>query len=271
MKLTGAKVLLTGAGSGIGLATAKRLAAAGASLALVGRDAARLAQASDAVARAGGKGHTIAFDLAAPDADHVALVGRVRDALGGLDLLVNNAGISSFCPLVDEDAARIERIVRTNLIAPMLLARAVLPGLLAQGTGRIVNVGSVYGSIGFAYFSAYSASKFGLRGFSEALRRELADTGVGVTYVAPRGVRTDMNPGTVYAMSEQVKATFDAPEVVADAIVRAVGARRAEVFVGQPEGFFARLNGVLPRFVDNALRKQNRIAAGFAAPASARR
>lgn len=271
MNLAGAKVLLTGAGSGIGLATATRLARAGAALALVGRDAERLAKAADAAAQAGGKATTIAFDLAAFDADHAALAARARDALGGLDLLVNNAGISSFCGLVDEDPARIERIMRTNLVAPMLLARAVLPAMLSQRSGRIVNVGSVYGSIGFAYFAAYSASKFGLRGFSEALRRELAETGVGVTYVAPRGVRTGMNTGNVYEMSKQVKATFDAPEVVADAIVRAVGGRRAEVFVGQPEGFFARLNGVLPRFVDNALRKQNRIAAGFAADASARR
>ena len=268
MNPAGAKVLLTGAGSGIGLATATRLARAGATLALVGRDPERLQKAAEAVARAGAKAHAFVFDLAA-DGAHAELVAAAHGTLGGLDLLVNNAGISSFCGLVEEDPARIERILRTNLLAPMLLARAALPGMIKQRSGRIVNVGSVYGSIGFAYFSAYSASKFGLRGFSEALRREIADTGVGVTYVAPRGVRTAMNPAIVYRMSEQLKASFDPPEVVAEAIAHAIERDRAEVFVGQPEGFFARLNAVLPRLVDGALRKQNRIAGSFASPSAA--
>lgn len=263
MKLEGAKVLLTGAGGGIGRATAARLAAAGARLALVGRDAERLRAAADTVAGQGSPAKVFPFDLAAADG-HGELVATVSAALGGLDLVINNAGVSSFCALADEDPARIERIVRINLVAPMLLARAALPGMTAQRRGRIVNVGSVYGSIGFAYFSAYSASKFGLRGFSEALRRELADTGVGVTYVAPRGVRTDMNPAAVYRMSEQVPMQFDPPEAVADAIARAIEQDRAEAFVGGAEGFFARLNGLLPRLVDRALRKQNRIAGGFA-------
>jgi short-subunit dehydrogenase len=268
MKLQGARILLTGAGSGIGLATATRLAEAGARLALVGRHPERLAAAVDLVQRRGAKALAFAFDLAA-GGGHVELVHEARTALGGLDLLVNNAGITSFRAFADEDPARIERIVRTNLVAPMLLARAALPGLIAQGSGRIVNVGSVYGSIGFAYFSAYSATKFGLRGWSEALRRELADTAVGVTYVAPRGVRTALNPDAVYRMSAQVRMQFDAPETVAEAIARAIERDRAEVFVGRPEGFFARINAVFPRLVDAALRRQNRIAGSFALPNTA--
>jgi short-subunit dehydrogenase len=264
MKIDGARILLTGGGSGIGLATAVHLARAGAALALVGRDAERLQAAADATAQHGRRAHVAQFDLAAGEG-HGALVAAVRDALGGLDLVINNAGVSSFCALADEDPVRIERIVRTNLVAPMLLARAALPGMIAQRRGRIVNVGSVYGSIGFAYFTAYSASKFGLRGFSEALRRELADTGVGVSYVAPRGVRTGMNPAAVYRLSEQVKMQFDPPEAVAAAVARAIEQERAELFVGGPEGVFARLNGVLPRIIDRALRRQNRIAGGFAA------
>lgn len=270
MKLGGAKVLLTGAGSGIGLATAVQFAAAGARLALVGRDPDRLGAAVDAAKRHGAAATAFTFDLSG-NGGHHDLVADARAWLGGLDLLVNNAGVTSFRALAEEDPARVEQVMRTNLIAPMLLARAALPGMIAQRRGRIVNVGSVYGSIGFAFFSAYSASKFGLRGFSEALRRELADTGVGVTYVAPRGVRTELNPDAVYRMSAQVKMQFDAPETVAAAIAAAVAEDRAEVFVGQPEGFFARLNGVLPRLVDGALRKQNRIAGSFASPSAAER
>jgi hypothetical protein len=84
-------------------------------------------------------------------------------------------------------------------------------------------------------------------------------------------VRTELNPDAVYRMSAQVKMQFDAPETVAAAIAAAVAEDRAEVFVGQPEGFFARLNGVLPRLVDGALRKQNRIAGSFASPSAAER
>lgn len=268
MKLEGVRILLTGAGSGIGLATVARLAGMGTRLALVGRNPERLRAAEELARRRGAAATAFPFDLAG-DHGHAELVQVARASLGGLDLLVNNAGVTSFKALADEDPARLDRIVRTNLLAPMLLARAALPAMIAQGSGRIVNVGSVYGSIGFAYFSAYSAAKFGLRGFSEALRRELAGTGVGVTYVAPRGVRTALNPDAVYRMSAQVKMQFDAPEVVADAIVRAVERDRAEVFIGQPEGFFARLNGVLPRLVDSALRKQNRVAGSFASPSAA--
>ena len=84
----------------------------------------------------------------------------------------------SFRPFSEEDPTVIERIVRLNTLVPMLLTRQLLPQLLSQGSGRIVNVGSTFGSIAFAWFATYSTSKFGLRGFSEALRRELADSGV---------------------------------------------------------------------------------------------
>jgi short-subunit dehydrogenase len=122
-----------------------------------------------------------------------------------------------------------------------------------------VNVGSMFGSIAFAWHAAYSASKYALRGFSEALRRELAGSGVGVTYVAPRAVRTPLNPPEVYRMAEQIRMKMDDPEPVARRIVEAIERDRKEAYLGFPESIFVRVNALLPRLVDRALRRQNSV------------
>ena len=261
MKLKDSRILLTGAGGGIGSALAMQLAAKGASLALLDRHAGD----GDSPCRAiGGTGcHAISVDLLDPSARDAA-VEQAATRLGGLDLLINCAGLMSFRPFTEEDPATLERIVQINLVVPMLLARQVLPRFLRQGHGRIVNIGSTFGSIGFAWFAAYSASKFGLRGLSEALRRELEGTGVGVTYVAPRAVRTQLNTGAVYRMAEVTKMNMDDPGWVAGRIVEAIENEAKDVYLGFPEKFFARLNGFLPRLVDGGLRKQNAQMAPFA-------
>jgi short-subunit dehydrogenase len=150
-----------------------------------------------------------------------------------------------------------------NVLAPMQLTRAVLPELLEQGSGQIVNLGSVLGSIAFPCFASYSASKFALRGFSEALRRELDGSGIGVTYVAPRAVKTRLNSAAVYRMAEAVKMPMDDPEAVARQVVRALESNRKDVYLGFPESLFVRVNALLPRLVDGALRKQNRVMQRF--------
>lgn len=158
----------------------------------------------------------------------------------------------------------LERLVHLNLVVPMLLVRQLLPDMLARDAGRIVNVGSTFGSIGFAWFAAYSASKFGLRGLAEALRRELEGTGVGVTYVAPRAVKTRFNTDAVYRMAEATHMKMDEPAWVAARIVAAIENDAKDVYLGFPERFFARLNSFLPRLVDVGLRKQNQVMAPFA-------
>src|SRR6202030_2205215 len=113
----------------------------------------------------------------------VGLSKQVIDATGGIDVLVNCAGIASFGLFDKQTPQSMETLWRINVLAPMQLTRALLPQMTARRHGRIVNIGSVFGSIGFAYFTTYSASKFAIRGFSEALRRELEGSGIGVTYV----------------------------------------------------------------------------------------
>jgi len=171
-------------------------------------------------------------------------------------MLIHLAGVLDFASYANQDPGFIQAMLRVNVEAPMQFTREVLPGMLERGHGRIVNVGSMFGSIGFPCFAAYSATKFALRGFSEALRRELAGTGVGVTYVSPRAVRTAFNPPVVHRMAEQGLMHMDDPNWVAMKIVRALERDANDVYLGFPESFFARLNGLLPRLVDRALAGQ---------------
>lgn len=255
MNVHGSRVLLTGAGSGIGRSLALALGARGARLVLVGRNIARLEETARQITASGGNASALAHDLGDPGS-HERLAQSAIDRLGSIDLLINNAGISGFGEFSRENPAAIVDIININIAAPLLLTRAVLPAMLTSGKGRIVNVGSILGSIGFPHFAAYSASKFALRGFSEALRRELADTGVGVTYVAPRTTRTTFNSDALYQLSAASGAAIDDPAAVATIIIDAINADRDDVYIGWPEKLAVHLNALLPRLVSIAIGKQ---------------
>lgn len=262
MMLLHSNIVLTGAAGGIGRPLALALAAKGARLAVVERNQQKLNELCQEITDQGGFARPVVADLS--NSEGVAkVVEQARQALGGLDVLINNAGIMDFICLEQQDTARIEQMIYTNVTAPILLARAVLPHFLERHAGRIVNIGSALGAIGFPHHAAYSASKFALRGFSEALRRELVDTGVSVTYIAPRATKTALNNDTTTRMLTATGANVDSPEHVANLIVQAIVQDRKEYSIGWPELFFARLNGLLPRLVDLGLQKQARIARQF--------
>ena len=264
MKLKSKRVLLTGAAGGIGRYVAMGLAKEGARVALVGRNADVLnSLAKEIHEQTGSDVYGICADLSSHSGRQSA-VSDAQKLMGGVELLINNAGVVDFCDFSDQDPAMIERIYQTNVIAPVQLSRMVLPEMLLQGEGRIVNIGSTFGSIGFAYFAAYSSSKFALRGFSEALRRELDGSGVGVTYIAPRAVKTSANSAAVYEMAKATNMNMDEPETVAAFIVESILKERVTAYYGWPEKLFVRINALLPRLVDGALRKQNQIMARFA-------
>ncbi len=263
MKLEETRVILTGAGGGIGSELAVRLASQGARLALMDRSESALQQTVGRIPDTAPRPLTFAVDLLDAVQRTTAADQAIR-RLGGVDLLINNAGLLSFRPFCEEDPEVINRIVQLNTLVPMQLARQLLPSMLERGSGRIVNVGSTFGTIAFAWFAAYSASKFGLRGFSEALRRELENTGVGVTYVAPRAVKTRLNSSAIYRMAEATKMNMDEPDWVAGRIVSAIRKEAREVYLGFPESLFARINALWPRLVDGATKKQNRVMMAFA-------
>ena len=246
-------VVLTGATGGIGRAIALQLAARGARLILVARNAARLEELRDEL---GGDPHRVV----AADLDTAAGRQLVVEACGtgpGPDLLINNAGISEFEFLESQSDDSIRQLVDTNLVSPMLLTRRLLPLLQRQKRSQVINIGSTFGSIGYPGFSAYCASKFGLRGFTEALRRELAGTPTRVSYIAPRATRTGLNSDAIVEMNHALGTALDDPELVAGTVLRTIrGLSRGDRYIGWPEKLFVRINALFPGLVDNTIRKQ---------------
>jgi len=259
MEIRDKNVLLTGAAGGIGRILAQRLSERGAHLALVDANEDALKEMASGIAHS----KIIVGDLSTAEGCQ-AVADSAQRLLGQVDILVNLAGLMSFRCFEDEDVDAMERLIQVNLLGAMRLTRELLPSMIERDSGRIINVGSVFGSIAFAYFTAYSASKFGLRGFSEALRRELYDTHIKVMYVAPRAVKTPLNTGRIMRMGQATKMNMDSPERVAREILKAVDNDRKEVYIGFPESLFVQINLRFPRLVDKVLAAQNRIAKAFA-------
>lgn len=255
-------VLLTGASGGIGSEIAELLLKEKCRIGLVGRCPEKMQQLRKRFISHAENICIIHGNINDPQ-QRKQMLEQMQSRFGAIDILLNAAGAMDFTRFEQQDESRIEQIIQTNTLAPMKLCQEVLPIMHAQGQGHIVNIGSIFGSIGFAYFTTYSASKFALRGFSEALRRELADSPIKVSYIAPRAVRTRLNSEKTYAMAEAVKMNMDSPDKVAQQIVGAIKKQRKDVFLGFPEAFFVRVNAILPRLVDFVTKKQNRIAEKF--------
>jgi short-subunit dehydrogenase len=255
MQLSGRVAAITGAGSGIGRALAQVLAARGCRLALADIHAAGLADTVATLpASAAASSHV--FDVAERDAA-AAWPAAVLAAHGRVDLLVNNAGVALGGTFEMVSEADFDWLMQINFHAPVRLTRAFLPHLRASDDARLVNISSVFGLIAPAEQTAYCASKFALRGFSNALRHELEGSTVGVTVVHPGGVATQI------ARNARVPAGVAAAEVArrrewtetklrmpplraAEIIVRAVEQRRARVLVGLDAQVAALLERLAP-------------------------
>ncbi|MDO9051969.1 MAG: SDR family oxidoreductase [Methylotenera sp.] len=262
MQLKNKRILLTGATGGIGKHLALLLARKGAKLAIVGRDTDKLEALANQIAQKGMVATQIIADFEVMgSAERVAT--EALEKLGAVDILINNAAILDFIQFEDQTPERIAQMIHINVTAPIQLARALLPHFKASNQGHYVMIGSILGSIGFPHYATYCATKFAVHGFSQALRRELVDTNIGVTYIAPRGVNTQMNDAATLAMLAKTGGNLDEPEKVATIVVNALENEKQEVFIGQPESFFAWLNGVMPQAVNIGLKKQVRLAKNY--------
>lgn len=220
--LAGRTAVVTGASRGIGAATARALATAGARVAILARSASRLEAIASELP---GNPIAAAADLS-DSASVAAAVARLNTAFGGApDILVNNAGIFRPASLDRTSLDDFTAAVQLNLVAPFLLVRALLPAMLARGSGHIVTIGSAADRQAFSENAAYSASKYGVRGLHEVLRVEIRHSGVRATLVAPGAVDTpiwndvpeDAGGGRFPPRSQMLQ-----PTAVADAILFAV-------------------------------------------------
>lgn len=229
--------IVTGASSGIGRAVALRLAAAGRTVVAAARRAAELDALAAEIGRTGGQVVTVLTDVSKLQ-DIEALVKQAVEA-GPIDVLVNVAGLGRVHSVMAEDAD-VEQMLTVNLLAPIRLMRAVVPLMRAQGRGSIVNIGSIAGEVGVD--GPYSASKFGLRGMTDSVRRELIGTGITVTLIEPGFIATPL--------TAERKGSMPGPEVVAAAVEDALVRPRRRVIVPRRYRAVALLAAVLPAAID---------------------
>ncbi|MBS0372122.1 MAG: SDR family oxidoreductase [Proteobacteria bacterium] len=255
-------ILITGASGGIGRALARSFASAGARVVLLGRQSRPLIELVATLRAEGHEARLVIADLLTTPPTDVAR--KAINAFGSLDGVINCAGVQHFGLSADQSAAATAETFAVNTVAPIQLIQALLPHLQGRPEAHIVNVGSIFGSIAFPCFATYSASKFALRGYSEALRRELAGGPVQVHYVAPRYTRTAINSEAVAHMADALGMHQDSPEAVAEQVLAAVLHKAADTYLGWPEKLFVRLNAILPRLVDRALIRQGRQMRPFA-------
>ncbi len=251
-ELKGRSVLVTGASGGIGAATALAFAREGARVALVARRAEKLKQVGDKIRAEGGTAVEIAADVA-DRADALRAAKAAEKALGGVDVLVNNAGINDYLLFSKQRLEAVEDIVRVNFLGAAAMTYALLPGMLERRSGHVVNVASTAGLRGIPYSAAYSASKFALVGFTEALRVELRGSGVTLTAFCPGTVLTELAEKALAkdpALARSVRRAAKTPEQAAARIVRATRRREPEVVFGEVPGPILKLARLAPGFSD---------------------
>jgi 3-oxoacyl-[acyl-carrier protein] reductase len=215
MDLNGAVAIVTGAGRGIGRATALALARRGIAVVLAARTQAEIESVAAEVEAAGATVLPVVADVSRED-DVAGMVDRTLQTYGRVDILVNNAGASlPERPVVDTSLADWERMLRINLTGPFLCARAVLPIMMRQHSGKIVNVASIGGRMGFAGIAAYGAAKAGLLHFTASLAAEVKRFGIDVNAVCPSGTDTRMLQETGRAKG---RTNLIRPEEIANVI-----------------------------------------------------
>ena len=259
MELHDRVVLLTGAAGGIGSALARAFAAAGARLALVDRDEAGLSALAGSLPSTT-QSSVHPFDLRA-FASFETLLADVLAVHGGIDVLVNNAGLTVHGTFEDHTEADLDRVLDINLRAPVHLTRIVLPHLRQSNGAHIVLVSSMAGGLAFPFQSAYSTSKFGLRGFGAALRIELARDDIGVMTVMPGTIATRFlanaashDEGTSTRLSGLMQRFGTRPESVAKAVLRGIRRNRGTVRVGWDSHMVGFMSWIAPPLMPALLR-----------------
>lgn len=236
MELKGRTAIVTGASRGCGVCIAGALAEQGVNLILTARNQERLDAVAAQLRKQGVEVSTVACDLQHRD-EVVRLAESATALTGRVDILVNNAALAGVYPFERESLDIMEREIRVDLVAPILLSRLLLPAMLEHGSGHIVNVSSLGGRIAFACLETYAAAKAGLIAFTESLRAEFRDRGVSASTVLPgvvRGAGMAHDFGTKSSRQIPRSAGGCTPEQVGRAVVKAILKDRPEIQVTSP-------------------------------------
>ena len=220
--LSGLTVAITGASSGIGEATARACAGAGAAVSLAARRKERIDDLAQGIVADGGRAIAIETDVG-DEAQATAFVERTASELGRIDVLVNNAGVMLLGPINGADTAEWRRMIDANVYGVLYCTHAALPLMLTQGSGQIVNVSSVAGRFARAGSGVYNLTKFGIGAFTEALRQEVAPAGLRVTLIEPGAVATELGGHNRPEIIDAMRKMFaDVKPLEADDIANAI-------------------------------------------------
>ncbi len=245
--------LIIGASGGIGSAFARLIAAEGSRLILCGRNGESLAEQAVQLPATTDPHSVLIADINRAE-DRTRVIQQVHDQAIGL--VVNLSGINQLSAFRQQNPDTIEQMISTNLTAAMLLTRELLEH--APGAGcNLIHTGSALGAIGLPGYASYCATKFALRGFCEALSRELGDDGpVQVRYFSPRATATPLNSAQADQLNRELGNKIDPPEQVAKALLQFIHSGAGSYQVGWQEKLFVRLNGALPGLVSQQIKKQ---------------
>lgn len=272
LDLRGKTALITGGSRGLGLVLARQLAAAGARLAVCARDPAELERARADLMRRGAVVHAIPCDVT-DRAQVEAMVQEVRERLGPIDVLINNAGVIEVGPMELMNFADYDEAMRTHFWGPLHTTLAVLPDMRRRRAGRIVNISSIGGKISVPHLLPYDASKFALTGFSEGLRAELLKDGILVTTVCPGLMRTGSPPNADFkgkhraeyawfTLGDALPLISMSAERAARQIIAACRRGDAEVVLSLPAKAAAKFHGLFPGLTADLLGLVNRLLPG---------
>jgi short-subunit dehydrogenase len=257
--LRGRRLLITGASGGIGRCLAEQAAAAGARLVLAARSAEPLRELAINLGAGGADVLAVPADVTS-DADRKRLLAAAVERFGGLDVLVNNAGVASFAHFSDSTEEVLRQVMEVNFFAAAELIRLAIPVLVQGRQPAVVNVASMCGRRGMPAWPEYSASKHALCGLTEALRGELARFDIDVLLIVPGLTRSDLDKHLL-RKTGRAKIGFDrgmAPEEVARGILRAVYYNRTETVLGWDARWMLRVQRFFPRLVDRLLARKVR-------------
>jgi short-subunit dehydrogenase len=266
-RFKGRVVLVTGASSGIGCATARAFAAEGASLMLAARRADRIQDLATELNASGSHCTALATDIQ-QYAQVSRLVQETVRQLGRLDILVNCAGVGVFGDFEGQSWEAIERVMRTNLDGAMAMCHAAIPQMLKQGSGVILNVSSVVGKRSAPQLTAYCASKFGLWGFSQALALELAPHNIHVCHFCPTLTATEFHKAAGLEEAHGARG-MHSPDQVAQALLSAVEKRKREHIMSLTERVLIKCHLLAPGFTDRLLSLARRKPKPHQTPAGA--